>query len=407
MSHPPCFVALVAASLLPPLRLLAQVHRRRRSRRSQGRRAARCGAEWRQLCLGHHRGPDDRGRASALPAPRPRPAPATGPSRKLNAMGFANVRVEPFDMPVWVRGHGKRRNRRPLPAADGGRCARQQRLDRARRRHRRNRRLRQRRCAARCARRARSAARSSSSTTACPPTRTAPATASSARRAGRARPSPARRARWRSSSARSAPTIIATPHTGVMTFTDGAKPIPAGALTRPRCRAAGAHPEARPAGDDEAGAGEPAPASGTVGQCHRRSSGPRSRRCRRSWSAAISTAGTRAPARSTTAPASPSPPPRPSASWMPGARSAPSASSGSALRKSACSAATTTAPNTASSRITRCIESDFGADKIWKVDSKLGDARTSEARSDRHGPGAARHRHRLVRRGRRLATSAR
>jgi len=35
--------------------------------------------------------------------------------RKLNAMGFANVRVEPFDMPVWVRGEEKAWITAPFP----------------------------------------------------------------------------------------------------------------------------------------------------------------------------------------------------------------------------------------------------------------------------------------------------
>src|SRR5689334_16679424 len=35
--------------------------------------------------------------------------------RKLKAMGFANVRVEPFDMPVWVRGDEKAWITAPFP----------------------------------------------------------------------------------------------------------------------------------------------------------------------------------------------------------------------------------------------------------------------------------------------------
>jgi carboxypeptidase Q len=35
--------------------------------------------------------------------------------RKLKAMGFANVRVEPFDMPVWVRGHESAEILAPFP----------------------------------------------------------------------------------------------------------------------------------------------------------------------------------------------------------------------------------------------------------------------------------------------------
>ncbi len=103
------------------------------------------------------------------------------------------------------------------------------------------------------------------------------------------------------------------------------------------------------------------------------------RRCRRSWSAAISTAGTRAPARSTTAPAWRSPPPRPSGSWTPAGRCAPSASSGSAPRRSACSAARDYRARHGKEPHYALIESDFGADRIWKVDSKLGEARKAEA----------------------------
>ena len=56
------------------------------------------------------------------------------------------------------------------------------------------------------------------------------------------------------------------------------------------------------------------------GQRHRRSAGTRSQAPRSCSSAAISTAGTRAPARSTMAPASRSPPRRPSTSWTPAGR---------------------------------------------------------------------------------------
>ena len=195
--------------------------------------------------------------------------------KKLTAMGFANVRVEPFDMPVWVRGPRKRRDFRPLPAADGSRRARQQRVDRSRRGHGRNRRLRQRRCAS--------------------------------RRAGRAGP---RQDRVRRSSQcranqdgsgygqfgaprRQGPTLASkkgalaivvrsigtdhhrNPHTGVMTFDNGAKPIPAGALSNPDADQLAPHPEARPAGPDEAGAGKPEPRHPPVRQCHCRSAWPR------------------------------------------------------------------------------------------------------------------------------------
>ena len=131
--------------------------------------------------------------------------------KKLNAMGFANVRVETFDMPVWVRGQESAEILAPFPqpmvvaALGNSGSTGPEGVD---------------------------AAKSSPSTAskrlraapdeavrgkivfvdhrhAAPP-RTGRATASSARRAARARPSPARRARWRSSSARSAPTITAT-----------------------------------------------------------------------------------------------------------------------------------------------------------------------------------------------------
>ena len=220
-------------------------------------------------------------------------------------------------------------------------------------RHRRDRRLRQRRCASRRARRARCAARSSSSTIACRqpgrlglrPVRRA--------RAARARPSPARRARWRSSSARSAPTITATRTPACMSFADGADADPGRRAVGPRRRAARPHPQARQAGDDAADAGQPEHRQAPVGQCHRRSPGPRSQ--------AAADPGRR-PSRQLGPGhrrdrrwrrASPSPPPPPSGSWMPGGRCAPSASSGSAPRKSACSAGSTIAPSTARSRITR------------------------------------------------------
>ena len=52
-------------------------------------------------------------------------------------------------------------------------------------------------------------------------------------------------------------------------------------------------------------------------------------------------------------------------------------------------------------------ESDFGAGRIWKVDSKLGEAREAEAKALADGAGAARHRHRLVRPRPTARTSAR
>ena len=101
------------------------------------------------------------------------------------------------------------------------------------------------------------------------------------------------------------------------------------------------------------------------------------------WSAAISTAGTSAPARSTTAPASRSRPPRPSTSWTPAGRCGPSASSGSAPKSSACSAASPIRSAHGQEPHYALAESDFGADRIWRVNSKLGKDREAEARAAR------------------------
>ena len=109
-------------------------------------------------------------------------------------------------------------------------------------------------------------------------------------------------------------------------------------LGHSRCRAAAADPQARQAGHHAPDFWSRKPGTRPLGQRHCRSPRPRpgGRTC---WSAATSTAGTLAPERSTTAPAWPSPPPRPSGSWMQAARCAPSAWSGSVPKKSACSAA--------------------------------------------------------------------
>ena len=171
------------------------------------------------------------------------------------------------------------------------------------------------------------------------------------------------------------------PHTGVMLFADGATPIPAGALSVPDAEQVQrilkrGQPVTHAAGCSPRETSEPA---------SRAMSSPKYPgaipRRRRSWSAATSTAGISAPARSTTPRASPSQPRPPNASWTPGARFERSGLSGSGRRKSACSAGSTIRRSTARSRITRSLESDFGADRIWKVDSKLGKDREAEAKA--------------------------
>jgi carboxypeptidase Q len=141
---------------------------------------------------------------------------------KSSAMGFANVRVEPFDMPVWVRGAESAEIVAPFPqklvvAALGNSGS----------------------TGPPKASPARSSPSTASTRSAPRPTRGArqdrvrrpphdagdqdgSATASSARRAARARPSPAEGRDRRSSSARSAPTITATRTPASMTFADGA-----------------------------------------------------------------------------------------------------------------------------------------------------------------------------------------
>ena len=90
------------------------------------------------------------------------------------------------------------------------------------------------------------------------------------------------------------------PHTGVQYFTDGAKPIPAGALTVPDAEQLVRILKRGQPVTMHLTLGQPAGRRRPFRQCHRRSSGPRSRRRRSCWSAATSTAGTSAPARSTT-----------------------------------------------------------------------------------------------------------
>ena len=129
--------------------------------------------------------------------------------KRLTAMGFANVHVEPFDMPVWARGAESAEIVSPFPQklavaalgysgstgprASPAKSSISRVLD-----------------ALRARPTARSKARSCSSTTTWSRPRTARGTASSARRAARGRPSPRSKARSASSSARLAPTIIAT-----------------------------------------------------------------------------------------------------------------------------------------------------------------------------------------------------
>ena len=138
----------------------------------------------------------------------------------------------------------------------------------------------------------------------------------------------------RSSSARSAPTITATPIPACKSSPTARRRSRPAALTRPRRRAAPAHPRPRPAGRD---------ALTLVSQKH---DGAQSGNVIADvpghaipapilLSAAISTAGTSAPARSTMVPASPSPPRRRSTSWTPAGPAGRSASSGSAPRSRA------------------------------------------------------------------------
>ena len=240
-------------------RRLAAVRRRARRRpatrpprsRRSTRRSPRCATprSQRRLCLGHHRRADDRGRPAPRRRPRPRPAPATGRSPSSTAMGFANVHVEPFDMPVWTRG-AESASRSSRPSRRSWWSPRSA-------------------TAPRPAPRA-SPAKSSAST-ALDALEAAPDSAvrgkivfvdhAMPRDAGRlglrlvrrpAPPGPDHRQPQgrdrRSSSARSAPTITATRTPASRHFADGAKPIPAGALPLPDAEQLAAHPQARQAG---------------------------------------------------------------------------------------------------------------------------------------------------------------
>ena len=156
---------------------------------------------------------------------------------KLKAMGFANVRVEPFDMPVWARGLESAEILAPFPqkmvvaalgnSASTGPAGVTGEIVA----------LRQRRCAARRARR-----RGARQDRVRRPSHAADPGRLGLRPVRRAAPpgpdhrQPEGRAR-RSSSARSAPTITAIRTPACMSFADGATPIPAGALSRPRRRA--------------------------------------------------------------------------------------------------------------------------------------------------------------------------
>ena len=177
--------------------------------------------------MGHHRGADHRGRAAARRhrGRGARARPGRWPS--CASLGFANVRVETFDMPVWVRGEEKALDHRALPAAAGGDRARQQRRDPA---------------AGDRGRAGRASTRSTSWSPrpdsavrgkivfvdhAMPRTQDGSGYGFFGRAAaGRADRSPAARARWRSSSARSAPTITATRIPACIGFADGRRADP-------------------------------------------------------------------------------------------------------------------------------------------------------------------------------------
>ena len=306
-----CLAALPCSP--PPSAPAAQVNHARPRRKVA---ALRDEALQGRLRLGHHRRADDRGR----PAPGGTEAEARARDwsvAKLKAMGFANVRVDTFDMPVWVRGAEARGDRRPLPAEPGRRRARQQRPRPARRE---------------------SPARSSASTASM---RSAPRRDAGARQDRVRRPTPCRADPGRSgygqfgAPRRQGPSIASRKGAiGDRHPLDRHRLPPQPAHRRDelrrrrgRSRRRAVDPRRRAARSASSSAAKPVrmrlvlesrehrpPA---VGQCHRRSAGPRSP-LRRSWSAAISTAGTSAPARSTTPPGSRSPPPPPSGSWTPG-----------------------------------------------------------------------------------------
>ena len=165
------------------------------------------------------------------------------------------------------------------------------------------------------------------------------------------------------------------PHTGVMSFANGATPDPRRRADHPRRRAARPHPQARQAGDDAA-----APRKHDHRQrASRAMSSPTSsgatRRCRPSSSPATSTAGTRPPARST----------MPPAAAIVTAAAKRIMDAGRPLRtiRIVWFGAEEVGLFGGLDYLARhgkephhaAAESDFGADRIWKVDSKLGEAR--------------------------------
>ena len=167
--------------------------------------------------------------------------------RRLTALGFAQRPRRAVRHAGLGARRGAGRDRLALPAAAGGDRARQQRRDAGARHRGRGGRLRQRRRARRRRPTRRCAARSSSSTTHARRPRTAPATASSARRGGRARRSPAARARSAIVVRSIGTDYHRNPHTGVQSFAEGVAADPGRRAVHPRRRAAPAHP-ARAAG---------------------------------------------------------------------------------------------------------------------------------------------------------------
>ena len=240
----------------------------------------------------------------------------------------------------------------------------------------------------------RCAAGSSSSTMRWRRPRTDRATASSARRAGRARPIASRKGAAAIVVRSIGTDYHRNPHTGVQTFGEGVAADPGRRAVHPRRRAAPAHPEprARPvrmrltltprnigrrqsgqrrrrgAGQRSGGRHDPdRRPSRQLGSRHRRD-----RQCRR---------------------ASRSPPRRRTGSCRRAGRGGRSASSCSAPRRSAASAAT---PISRRHRETGNIvlvgESDFGADRVWRVEFKLRPGQRGARRPGRRLARAARHR---------------
>ena len=171
---------------------------------------------------------------------------------KLKAMGFANVRVETFDMPVWVRGEERAEILSPFPqplavtAFGNSGATPPQGIDAelvgVRQRRRADRRARRSGARQDRVRHPRHAAHHGR--LGLRPVRRA--------RAARARPSPAARARRRSSSARSAPTITATRTPACRASPRACRRSPPARLSIPDAEQLAAHPEARPAGADAA-----------------------------------------------------------------------------------------------------------------------------------------------------------